>query len=171
MHKLTKKILGRRQDKDKDNDNDFSVDYHRAFRTVSTLLSEIQNRPLEIDDAKISAQDVHYELKVLNALATIMVTDSDVVAVAANYKGKESTANLIVMCNCLANIMPKSNTSYETLGRGFLSEFLVSFNPRSSRSTRITPPNGEPQIMETIRPTELRSDDPVELTKYLAEFQ
>ena len=170
MHKLTT-ILGRRQDKDKD--KDFSLDYHRAFRTVSTLLSEIQSRPLEIDDVKISTQDVHYELKVLNALATIMVTDNDVVAVAANYRGMESTANLIVMCNCLANIMPKSNASHETLGRktGFLPEFLVSFNPRSNKATRFTPPNGEPQIMETIRPTELRSDDAVELTKYLAEPQ
>ena len=143
-------------------------DYFRAFRSVTILLSAIQNRPLAFDDTANLSRKVRYELKVLNALATIAVTDNDVVAVAAKHNA-ESVLNLIVMCTH-HGIMPKPRSSeLPDSAPRFLPDFLFSFNPRPKKST--LPSNDHPEIMETTRPTELQSDNTVDLENYLVEPQ
>ena len=100
-------------------------DIYRAFRTVIILLSSIQKvQPLDFSTTQVSWDD-RYELRLLNAVSTIMVIKHEVVAVAAN-RDTQSVLDLIIMCTH-PGIRPTSNSD-SNLSHSLFQQFFVSLN-------------------------------------------
>ena len=135
-------------------------DIHRAVRTVIVLLSSIQKvRALDFNTIQVSRDD-RYELKVLNAVSTIMVIEHEVVAVAAK-RDAQSVLDLIVMCTHLGNRPTDHNPS-----DSMFQNFFVSLNSRKETFEI-------PHIIESTCPHWIQpdSDFVTELENYLAEHR
>jgi hypothetical protein len=93
-----------------------------AFRTITTILSKIQQSVISEDHTKSKVQKELQELLVLNALATVIVMNREVVAVVASRRPEDGEFGVLA-CQQLDDNEASSTPS----GR---FRFLVNKNPR-----------------------------------------
>jgi hypothetical protein len=86
-----------------------------AFKTITTMLALIQRSKISPVPTPIRSTAQHAELKIVNALATVLVTDNDVVAVTAKCN-KDPPA---------AGVPPDTESTLK-----YLNSFVVTRNTR-----------------------------------------
>jgi copper(I)-binding protein len=141
-----------------------------AFRSITTFLAQTQQRSLAFDDTTSSkaSQEERQELKILTALATIMVTDNEVVAVVANHGDAERTTLDVLAYTSNGNQPtpePPSSSFWKCQQEWKL---FVNMNPRHDQ----TPNLGDiPIILDPEVPDDLKAqpDDQDLLKKHLNE--
>jgi hypothetical protein len=106
-----------------------------AFRTITTMLARIQQQSLTLNDIIVENQSDRQKLRILNALATVMVVDHEVVAVVTSPV--DSTQLNVLACKApphsTTELIPPSNQSTT----GHLWKLLVSGNPRLDSQTSV----------------------------------
>lgn len=115
-------------------DADSESDDIIVFRTITTLLSKIQQVSLTPQDVNMHTFGLQKrkELKLLNALATVIVMDHEVVAVVANNSHPEGVDIL-----AYAELQPKADSEIPR-SSGLLQplwQLLVNSNPRDKASS------------------------------------
>jgi len=106
-----------------------------AFHTITSLLSKIQQES-QMSDKNVQMDEIglqkHMELKLLNALTTVLVMDHKVIAVVANH----SYPKTVDILACIQSDAPIQQVRTETpRSLGLLWELLVSWN--SCRSPNV----------------------------------
>jgi hypothetical protein len=119
-----------------------------AFRTITTMLSHIQEGTTFSDSRCSVSKELGRELEILNALSTVIVRDVEIVAVTA--KPDNGSGKLEVICTCTHPVnqltSPQTNT-------GYLSRFFAIANPRRDEVLSLTPPpTNSPTISEPKAP-------------------
>jgi hypothetical protein len=104
-----------------------------AFRTITTMLSYIQ-RETPSSRAKPRPSDAaqRYELKILNALATLLVRENEVVAVVANPASHPGSIEVIVSPRSMGPSVPL--TTFQPGLGDYFRQFLTTINPRHDGS-------------------------------------
>jgi len=89
-----------------------------AFRTITSLLSKIQQES-QMSDKDVQMDDIglqkHMELKLLNALTTVLVMDHEVMAVVANHSYPK-TVNILACTQSDAPIQQVRTKMPRSLG-------------------------------------------------------
>ena len=116
---------------------------HRDFRTITTMLSVLQQSPIAIKPMCVDKDTDTNELKVLCALATLLVRQHEVTAVAS-YSNKLGT------------------TIYATVSPDNVPTYLVTMNPRSD----VVEGSQSKVIIYENSPTTINIDNPL---KYVLE--
>ena len=134
-----------------------------TFRTITTLLAMVQKRPqpytLDHEDLETTDIEKRMELKILNALATVLVMDREVVAVVTKYRSENGSFGIIA-----------SQQSADSSPSGsFLQQFFINMNPREDIMTQIK----SLSLDDPKPPAELQgpvdSDNPEALITYVHE--
>jgi len=142
-----------------------------AFHTITSLLSKIQQES-QISDKDVQMDEIglqkHMELKLLNALTTVLVMDHEVMAVVANH----SYPKTVDILACTQSDAPIQQVRTETpRSLGLLWELLVSWNPRRGPDIHETSYNAPvPYIPKICTPAILDglvSDDWNALLRYI----
>lgn len=138
--------------------NDNTKENILAFRTITTLLSKIQQQSLTSEgDLGPKTEAQRQELSILSALATVIVMDKEVVATVVDHpKGGE--------LGILACQQPTAETS-STLGSS-LFRFLINKNPR--RDTKVI--NTGPFLSNPTNPRIPSDLDPAAQSQQLIEY-
>ena len=131
-----------------------------AFRTISSLLSKIQQSDASptIDDLVEKGSYEHQELKILSALASALVMDHEVVAVASKHVSGEE-GGLEVIINTHTNESLLNSPQPSTLQN--IVRYLFGKNPRRENTTTTT----GPVLMEPTAPLNFES-----VEKWINEF-
>lgn len=151
-------------------------EYFSAFRTITSLLSILQQKSMELVDVGSNLQERElYELEVLNALAMIMVVNHEVIAVTIEpsnmtFQYTDRTLNLIAACHqSLQGSQPAPDTSPSLMNH--IRRFLVSLN--TSRSPLIPPQTTDTStpgvILGVEAPGGLQPDDFTGLLAYIQQ--
>lgn len=129
-----------------------------AFRTITSMLSWIQQAQIFEDPNLKSADPANRkELKIVNALATIMVVDNEVVAVVAKHDVGAEALQAIV-CAHLADDKKNLTHSQSPGIMGQLWQFLITQNPRRddpSPSCSNRPLIVDPEIPAGLEPNNM----------------
>ena len=157
------------------NDRNDSEDHSKfealaAFRTITLLLSKVQKQGLNTVDGDLGPKNSEERraLKILTALATVLVIHREVVAVVANQGPLPGTRQYRLLASKQSTEespppSPSSNWS-------FLKQFLISRNPRIDASTeREKPFFVKPEIPEPF--TERSECNEEMLIAYVCERQ
>lgn len=131
-----------------------------VFRTITTLLAMVQQQPQNVlvDEAlKAETREQRIELKVLNALATIIVMDKEVVAVAAEYRLGDGKFGIVASKQVTNLPLPSGSTPWN---------FLISMNPRKDAAPSIYPSLDNPKVPPQLQRA---SDDSQALINYVHE--
>jgi len=145
-----------------------------AFRTITSLLSKIQQES-QISDKDIQMDEIglqkHMELKLLNALTTVLVMDHEVMVVVANHSYLK-TVDILACIQSDAPIQQVRTEMPRSLGQ--LWELLVSWNPRRGPDVYETsydaPVPYVPKICTPAIPDGLVSDDWNALLRYIDQY-
>ena len=148
--------------------DDLSVAKHRsikAFRTIITLLNSIPNQPvMNVVERPPGGVDDR-ELKLLNALATLLVRSHEVAAVVVTQYNDGSGAVQVTAClhhdissdSGELTISQQSQPSESTLNTRLYKYFLATFNPHpdtpsemSDRPKIINPKDHIPSNVQKI---------------------
>jgi hypothetical protein len=142
----------------------------QALRTMITMLYLIQQGKQSNSDLPVNisetpnpppATDEQYkELKILSALATVLVMEHDVVAVVAKPGNARDSEGSVEVLACTDSIVEgkSSNPDSNILG-SILKHFLVTSNPR-----RLKKPSKKPNIYPTICNPKNSSHHPQDVT-------
>jgi hypothetical protein len=112
-----------------------------AFRTISTLLAKIQqtDAPHTIDNLPEKGSSERQEIKILSALASFLVMDNEVIAVASKRNPDSVEGEVEVIINSHTDdgiqLIPSSQSSV-----GNIIQYLFSKNPRVENTTTTTFP-------------------------------
>ena len=106
-----------------------------AFRTIVTLLSLIQRRQGKAGlPAHIGSKSQQAELKIVSALATVLVMENDVVAVTA----KHDHGNLKVFTCAQNDLLASANAASSDVGiLKYLKNFVVTINTRRDHPSEL----------------------------------
>ena len=113
-----------------------------AFRTITTMLSYIQRQtPSSEAKPRPTDTDQRHELKILNALATLLVRENEVVAVVAKPASHVGSIEVIASPHSIRPSVALT-TSQPGLGDYFW-QFLTTPNPR----------HDGPRLHDSLHPT------------------
>lgn len=149
-------------------------EHFSAFRTITTLLAILQQEPLELVDEDVNSnlddQDL-YELKVLDALATIMVINHEIIAVTVEPPNittsfADRTLGLIAACH---NSSQSSEPAPNTKLLDHIRRFLVSLNSSRHLPDQTAETNTRGAILRVEAPCGLQPGDLEGLMKYVEQ--
>lgn len=136
-----------------------------TFRTITTLLHLIQQQqeqPLEVTDMKPQTAHDRLHLSILNAIATLAVTQHEVVAVTAKYT--DHGLELVASANGSEAEEPRSSNHALKV----LQDLLITWNPAySNSSTSIS--DEYPTLAKPSKPANLKDETDAALLEYLEE--
>lgn len=135
-----------------------------AFRTITTLLSRVQKRSLKYDNPGSITVDEHQGLKILNALATALIIEFEVVAVVAD-PGYGDTAKPLELLVCTQSTDLEDKCHPSSIS-GVIDNFwrlIVNKNPRDDNRVSYDTLT----MVEPERPLNLTDDSQDALKKYL----
>jgi len=139
-----------------------------AFRTIMSLLSKVQQES-QMSDKDVQMNEIelqkHMELKLLNALTTVLVMDHEVMVVIVNH----SYPKMVEILACIQLDAPIQQVKTKTpRSLGLLWELLVSWNPRRGPDVHETSYDAPvPKICTPAIPDGLVSDDWNALLRYI----
>lgn len=139
-----------------------------AFRTITTMLAQIrQEQPFKVSDPRLDMSDQNrHELKISNALATVAVTDKDIVAVTTKRHSKQLE---VIVCTRLCydhenQLITQSSPSSTIMSQ--IWQLVVTKNFRMDDPEPAIPIR-DPTLIDTAIPAGLEPDDDEGLKQYL----
>jgi hypothetical protein len=111
-----------------------------AFRTITTMLALIQEGTTFSDSKGRPSTEQRRELKLLNALSTVIVRNVEISAVVV--KPDDGSGQLeVIACTHLTSLGEQLTTSQPTTRIGeYFWRFLATANPRHDKVLSDTPP-------------------------------
>lgn len=108
----------------------------KAFRTIITMLAIIPSQRVRtVVDRKSEHGPEDKELKLLNALATLLVRCHEVAAVAVTNRDDKSGNIQVIACHHISSHGPPQLTIPQPASKfSTFKNFLVAFNPRKDDS-------------------------------------
>ena len=129
----------------------------KAFRTISAMLSSIpSDRVINVVDRKSERGAKDKELKLLNALATLLVRRNEVAAVAVTDYDNGLGAIQVIACHHVSSDSPSGDLIFPPQPTSFFKKLLATFNPRIDNPKFMSerPTIHNPEVLQDIQETE-----------------
>lgn len=142
-----------------------------AFRTITTILSKIQQTTsFKYTTVKPSSKEERQELRVLNALATIMVMNHEVVAVVTNQSDVPGKLEVVICRNLIKDrekLTGIINPQPELQRFGEFWQIFANKNPRKSEDGPPALPRPKVTMVDPKVPSGLEGEGKEDLRNFV----